>query len=95
MAESSRGISFLPSSNNTPSSPPFCIGSKRKELPEEKYDDELFAGIGYDYYVSPLLIDGLKKMGSVSGGNFSVNNYKLSQKDCDSNNGDVISGNDF
>ena len=95
LTDSSRGISFHPSSNNTPSSPPSCLGSKIKALPEQKHDDELPAGIGYDYYFSPLVIDGDFKMGYVSGGNCSMNNNTLSQKDCDSNNSDVSSGNSF
>ena len=31
----SRGISFRLSSNNTPSSPPYSVGIKIKEVPEE------------------------------------------------------------
>ena len=35
LTETPRGISFCPSSNNTPSSPPSRVGSKMKALPEE------------------------------------------------------------
>ena len=34
---SSRGIYFGSSSNNTPISLPYCVGSKIEEVPEEKY----------------------------------------------------------
>ena len=44
--DSYRGILFCQSSNNTPSSPPYHIGSIRKALTEVQYDDELTAGIG-------------------------------------------------
>ena len=45
----SRCISILPSLNNTPSSPLSGHGIKIKSPSEEKYDDELPAGI-VDYY---------------------------------------------
>ena len=87
----SRGISFHPSSNKTPSSPPYSIDNKRKPAPEEKYNEELPAGIGEDYFYSPLFIDDDSKMGEVSGGNFSLKNHTLFQQYYDSNNGYVIS----
>ena len=34
-----RVISFCPTSNKTPLSPPYRFGSKRKLVPEEKYND--------------------------------------------------------
>ena len=46
LVESSRVISFRPSSNNTPSSPQTYLGSKINALTEFKYDDEVPAGIG-------------------------------------------------
>ena len=58
LIESSRFISFSPSLNNTPSSPPSSTDSKIKPLPEEKSDDSFSEGIGYYYSLSPLVIDG-------------------------------------
>ena len=37
----SRGISFRPSSNNTSSITPYCVGSKINTLPKEKYNEKL------------------------------------------------------
>ena len=34
-----RGISFLPSRNDTLSSPPYCVGIKIKSVPEEKSNE--------------------------------------------------------
>ena len=73
--ESSRGISKFPSSNNIPSSPPSGPGSIRKALSEEKCDDELPAGIGNDYYVFSLVIDGDFKIDDVSIGNGSMSSH--------------------
>ena len=87
-----RGISFLPSSNNTPSSPSYCVGSKIKSVYEEKYNEELPAVIGDDSYYYQLIIDDDLKMGDMSGGNCYMNNHTLYQHYYDSNNGDVISG---
>ena len=39
------------------------------------------------------IIDGVLKMGDISGGNFYMNNHTLSQQYFDSNNGDVSNGN--
>ena len=50
MIVTSRGISFQSSSNNTTSSPPYCVGIKRKSAPENIYNEELTAGIRDDYY---------------------------------------------
>ena len=68
---------------------------KRKSLPEEKYDDELPAGSGYDYYLSPLAIDGYLQMGDVISGSGSINSHILSQQYLDFNNGGVRCGNRF
>ena len=87
----SRGISFHPSSNNTPSSPPYHVGSKIKALPEEKYNEELPTGIVNDSSFSTLVVGDDLKMGDMSGGIFSMNNHTLYQQYCDSNNGDVSS----
>ena len=72
-------MSFRSSSNDTPSSTLSSIGSKIKSLPEEKCDDELPAGIGDDSNFSPLVIDGVFKMGDMSGGDCYMNNRTLSQ----------------
>ena len=69
MKDPSIGTSFIPSSNNTPSSPPSCLGCKIKSLAKETYDDELPAGIGDGSYFSSLVIDYVLKMGNPSGGN--------------------------
>ena len=87
-----RGISFCSSSNSTPQSVPYCVGSKRKSAPEEKSNKELPVGTGDDYSYSPLVIGENLKMGDMSGGNFSMNNHTISQQYHDSNNGDVSSG---
>ena len=83
-----REISFCPSSNNTPSSPPSCVRSTRKAVPEEKYNDKLLA----DYYISPLVVDDDLKIGDATCRNCYMRNHTLSKQDCDSNNGDVMSG---
>ena len=75
-----RGISFLTSSNNTPSSPPYCPGIKIKSLNEVKHNGELTAVIGDYYYFSPLVIDDVSKMGNVSCGDFYMGNHTLSQQ---------------
>ena len=95
LTDTPRGIYFQPSSNNTPSIPPYCVGSKRKSVPEERSNEEVPAGIGDDYYFSPLVMDYYLKMIEMSGGNFYINNHTLSQHDCDSNDGDVINIYDF
>ena len=95
LIESSRFISFSPSLNNTPSSPPSSTDSKIKPLPEEKSDDSFSEGIGYYYSLSPLVIDGDFKIWDVSDGNCSMNNRTLSCQDLCSNNGDVSSVNGF
>ena len=89
--ESYRNISFCPSSNNTPSIPPYYLGSKRKSLTEEKSDDGLPASIGDDYFFNTSVIDGVLKKIDASDGNFSMNNHTISQHDFDFNNGDVSS----
>ena len=48
LKDTPRGITFCPSSNNTPSSTPSSVGSKRKVVPKEKYNEELPSGIGDD-----------------------------------------------
>ena len=68
---------------------------KEKSLPEEKYYDELRAGIVDGSYFSPLVIDGYFELGDVSGWNGSINNHTLSQDYLDPNNGDARSGNGF
>ena len=73
------GIAIRPSSNNIPSSPPSGPGIKIKALHEQKPDDELPAGIGGDYSLYLLFIDGDLKIGDVSGGNFYMKNHTLSQ----------------
>ena len=83
------------SSNKTPPSPPYSVGSKRKSLPEEKSNEELPAGIGdYSYYF-PLVVDDDLNIGDMSGGGFSLKNHTLSQQYCDPNNGDVSSAYGF
>ena len=42
----SRCITFRSSSNITPSSPPYLVVITRKEVPEERSNEELPAGIG-------------------------------------------------
>ena len=91
----SRAISFRPSSNKTPPSPPYCVGSKIKVLPEGKSNEGLPAGIVDDSSYSPLVVDDGLKMGDISGGNCYLNNHIISQQYCDSNNGDVSSGYGF
>ena len=95
LAVTSIQISFCLSSNNTPSSPPYNVGSKRKSVPEEKSNDESPAGIGDDDSYYPLVIYDDLKMFNMSGGNCSLNKHTLSQQYCDSNNGDVSSGYGF
>ena len=92
LKETSRGITFCPSSNNTPSSTPSSVGSKRKVVPKEKYNEELPSGIGDDSSYSPLVIDDDVKMIEVSGGNCYMNNHTLFQHYLYYNNGDVSSG---
>ena len=75
LAESSRGISIIPSSNSTASSPPSSPGSKRKAIPELKSDDEFPTGIGIDYDLYTLVIDGYFKNGDVSGVIGSMNGH--------------------
>ena len=67
MTVTSRGVSFCPSSNNTPSSPLYTVISKRKSSPEEKYNEELPPCIGYYSSYYPLEIDDYLKMGDISG----------------------------
>ena len=76
----SLGISFSPSSKNTPSSPPYCVGSKKKELPEEKSNQELPADIADDSSCYTLVFDEDLNMADTIGGNFHMNNHTLSQK---------------
>ena len=90
-----REIYFFPSSNKTPPSPPYRVGSKIKAVPEAKYNEESPAGIGDDYSYSTLVVDDNLEMGDMSGGNCYLENNTLYQQYCDSNNGDVISGYDF
>ena len=63
MTVTSRGISFCSSSNIKPSSPPYCVGIKRKPVYEEKPNEELPVGIGDCYTYSPLVIDDDLKIG--------------------------------
>ena len=85
------GISFIPSSNNTPSSLPYCVGSKRKSVSEEKQNEELPAVIGDSSSYYPLIIDDDLKMGDMSGGKCYMKNHTLCQQYYYSNNGDVSS----
>ena len=64
MTDTSRGIKYHPSSKNTPSSAPYCIGSKRKSAPHEKINDKLTAISS----ISPLVIDDDLKMGDMRCG---------------------------
>ena len=61
-----RAISYQPSSNDTPSSPPYHIGIKIKWVPENIYNEELPAGIGDDSNHSPLVIDYDLRMGDMT-----------------------------
>ena len=79
MTVSYRAISFSPSSNKAPPSPPYCVGSKIKSLPEEIYNEELPAGIGDYSSCSPFVIGGNLNMGDMIGGNFSLNNHTIYQ----------------
>ena len=88
-----RGISFLPSSNNTPSSTSYCVVSKIKSVSEEKYNEELPAVIGDYYSYYPLIIVDDLKMGETSDGKCYMNNHTLYQQYYEFNNSDVISGN--
>ena len=89
------GIYFCPSSNNTPSSPPYHVGNKIKARPEETFNEGLPVGIVDDSYYSPLVIYDDLNMGDMVGGNFSMNNHTLSQKYFYSDNGGVSSGYGF
>ena len=91
MTVTPRGISFHPSSNNTTSSPPYCVGSKRISVPEVKYNQELPAGVGDYSSCSPSVIYYDFKMGDMSGGGCFMSNHTLSQHYCDSNHVDVSS----
>ena len=95
MTFTSRPISFFLSSNKTPPSPPYCVGSKIKAVLEERSNEELPAGVGYDSSYSPLIIADDLNMGDMSGGNYSMNNYTLYQQYYDYNNGYVSSGYGF
>ena len=57
LTNTSRGICFSSSSNNTSPIPPYRVDIKRKFVPEEKSNEELPAGIGDEYSFSPLFID--------------------------------------
>ena len=70
MTVTSRVIWFRLSSNNTPWSPQYSVGSKIKALPEETFNGELSAGIGHNYTYYPLVVDDDLNMGDMSGGNF-------------------------
>ena len=68
-------ISSHPSSNKSPPSSPYHVGSFKKSVPEEKYDEKLPAGIGADSSSYPLAVDGDFNMGDMSGGNYILNNH--------------------
>ena len=70
---------------------PSCFRSKTKSIHEIKLKEKLPAGSSF----SPLVIDDNLKTGDTSCGNFSMNNYTLSQQNFDSNNGNVSSGYGF
>ena len=86
------GISVRSSSTKTPPSPLYRVGSKIKSVPEEKYNEELPAAIGYFSSYSSLVIGDDLNLGEMSGENFSLDNHTLSQHYCDSNNGGMSSG---
>ena len=92
MTHTYRGKYYLPSSNSTPPIPPYSVDNKRKEVPKEKSNEELPAGIGDAYYFSPLIIGDDLKMDDMSGGNCSMESHTLYQHDCNSNNGNSSSG---
>ena len=69
LAVTSRGILFFPSLNNTTPSRPYRVVSKIKDLPEEKSNEKLPAGIGNNYSYSSLAIGDDLKIGDMSGGN--------------------------
>ena len=71
------------------------FGFKREAVPEEKSNDELYAGIGDYYYYYPLVIDDDMKMCDMSGVIFSMNKHSLYQQYCALNHVDVCSGYDF
>ena len=79
-------ISSHPSSNKSPPSSPYHVGSFKKSVPEEKYDEKLPAGIGADSSSYPLAVDGDFNMGDMSGGNYILNNHTFFQYYCGSNN---------
>ena len=58
----SRDTSFWLSSNNSPPSPPYRVGIKRKVAPEGKSNDEFPEGIGDYALYYPLVIDEYLKM---------------------------------
>ena len=95
LTKSSRGSSVCLASNNTLLISPSGPGSTRKYLPEEKFDDELPAGIGDDSTFYVLVIDGELQIGGVSGGKFSTNSHNLSQQYFCLKNDDVSCENGF
>ena len=88
-------ILFRTPSNKTPPSPPYCVNSKRKAIPEGKSNEELPAPNGDDYSYSPLVIDDDLNMVDMSAGNFTLNNHTHSQQYYDPNNDVVSNGYSF
>ena len=58
-------MSFISSSNNIQSSPPYYVGIKIKVAPEEIYNEELPAVIEYYYIYFPLVVDDYLNMGDM------------------------------
>ena len=74
-----------------PSSPPPCVCSKRKPVPEEKAKNKW----PRNYSFSPLIINDDLKMGDMSCGNFYRNNHTFYQKYYDYNHYGMGSGYGF
>ena len=79
LTDTYRGISFTLSSINTQSRPTYHVGSKIQEVPEEKSNEKLPAGIGDDSSFTTLVIYDDLKMGEMSSGDFYMNKHTLYQ----------------
>ena len=66
MKFTSRSTPYRSSSNNAPPIPSYRVGIKIKSAPEEKYNEELTAGIGDDSTYYPLVIYYDLNMGNIT-----------------------------